>query len=218
MPETIITVQGHHLARFPAERATVAVTVQFDGPDREAAVAQASASADAVRAAIATIEGGVRVVSAGDVRTSSERPWSNDGAQLPLVHHASLPVTVEFIDLAAVNGWLDAALAIPGTTVQGVTWTLTERMRVAVTAEVRSRAVKDAVAKASIYAQALGLGTVTAIALADQGMLGDVAPQPGHGGFERAMAMKVSDGAPQLALNAEEVEIAAAVDARFVAS
>ena len=87
--------------------------------------------------------------------------------------------------------------------------------------EVRSRAVKDAVAKASVYAQSIGLGSVTAIALADPGMLGD--PSGGNPTLVQPMfargAMKAQfdSSAPQLALKPEEIAVASVVDARFTA-
>jgi uncharacterized protein len=98
---------------------------------------------------------------------------------------------------------------------------LTSVTETAVTAEVRSRAVKDAVAKASVYAQSIGLGSVTATAIADPGMLGDT--PAGGGGIqhmaERSM-MKASfdsGGGEPLALKPQQIEVSASVDARFVA-
>jgi uncharacterized protein YggE len=63
--------------------------------------------------------------------------------------------------------------SVDSVTVGSIDWALTEARTTGVTAEVRSRAVKDAVAKASVYAQSIGLGSVTAVAIADPGMLGD---------------------------------------------
>ncbi len=66
-----------------------------------------------------------------------------------------------------------------------LTWDLTDATRTSANTEVRSRAVKDAVAKAAVFAQAVGLGSVTAIALADPGMLGDHGPRAAATGPSR---------------------------------
>ena len=88
-------------------------------------------------------------------------------------------------------------------------------------AEVRSRAVKDAVAKASVYAQSIGLGSVTAVAIADPGMLGDQVRGGGDAAavsFMRAKAGGAGASEPTLSLKPEDIEVASVVDARFVAS
>ena len=72
-------------------------------------------------------------------------------------------------------------------------------------------------AKASVYAQSIGLGSVTAVALADPGMLGD---QVRGGGTPEASFMRaksVGGGEPSLSLKPEDIEVSAVVDARFVA-
>lgn len=221
MPETVITVQGHHSAWYPAERATVTVTVATDGPDRDEVFAAATTAADAVRATIPPLHnaesGPITRWSADTVRVWSQRPWSNTGEQLDLVHYASLDVTARFSSFDELSGWIESVVAVEGASIAGVEWSLSEARRATAATEARSRAVKDAVAKATIYAQSIGLGSVTATAVADPGMLGDSASPPG---FESRMAMKMDSagaGAP-LALKPEQIEVAASVDARFLAT
>lgn len=223
MPETIITVRGQHSAWFDAERAIVTISVNFDGPARDAVFASATTAADAVTETIASLHdsevGPITWWSADSVRVWSQRPWNDQGAQLDPVHYAALDLTAKFSNFTALSGWIEKVVEIPGVSVGGIQWSLTEGRITAVTAEVRSRAVKDAVAKASIYAQSIGLGTVSATAVADPGMLGDGAsPQPG---FEPRMAMKSMDsmgGGSPLALKPQQIEVSTSVDARFVAS
>lgn len=228
MADTIITVQGEHSAWYPAERATVHVGVQTEGPDRDEVFARAVASADAVRQSIEPLAdaqaGPITWWSADSVRVWSQRPWNNEGKQLPLVYSAALDVTAKFSDFTAIARWVETVATIEGVTVGSIQWALTDATRTSVTAEVRSRAVKDAVQKATVYAQSIGLGKVTAIALADPGMLGD--PSGGGGGFPpqggafRAMKADamMAPGGPELALKPEDIAVQAAVDARFIAS
>ncbi len=226
MSDTIITVQGEYSAWYPAERATVSASIHTDGPDRDSVFARAVESSDAVRALIEAIHdkqaGPITWWSSDSVRVWSERPWNQDGKQLAPVFHAAIDFTAKFKDFEALARWVESVAAIDAASVGSITWDLTDATRTSATVEVRSRAVKDAVAKASVYAQSIGLGSVTAIALADPGMLGDPSGG-GNGGpqpvFARA-AMKAqfdSSGGAQLALKPEEIAVASVVDARFTA-
>jgi len=220
MTDPIITVQGEFSAWYPAERGTASVTVQFDGPERDAVFAGAVASADALRGLIERDfdrnAGPITRWSSDSVRVWSERPWNADGAQLPLVFHAAVDFSARFSDFEVLARWVESAVAIDGVTVASIAWELTDATRTGATVEVRSRAVKDAVAKASVYAQSIGLGSVTAVALADPGMLGD--PAGGSSpSMSRAAMLKSFDSGQQLALKPEQIEVAAAVDARFIA-
>lgn len=225
MTETIITVQGEFSAYYPAERATVNLTVQADGADRARVFAEATEAAETVRASLLALHdqksGPVTWWSAESIRVWSERPWNQNGDQLPLVYHSSLGFSVKFSAFDTLSEWLESVAVIPGVTVNHVAWDLTDSSRTSATVEVRSRAVKDAVAKASVFAQSIGLGSVTAIALADPGMLGDQGgngPSPlGSPRMMKAQAFMDSSGGAPLNLTPEEIEIASAVDARFVA-
>jgi uncharacterized protein YggE len=225
---TIVTVRGEHSAWFPAERATVRATVHAFGAKREAVFARALAAADTLRGEIEPMvdkdAGPVTWWSSDRVSVWSERPWNNEGKQLPLVYHASLDVTAKFKDFDALSRWVESAAVVEDVTIAYVTWDLTEATKTSANTEVRSRAVKDAVAKASVFAQAVGLAKVTAIAIADPGMLGD---QSSGGGYAPPQLMKASmrggafdaqSAAPQLQLKPEEIEISSVVDARFSAA
>lgn len=226
MADTIITVQGEHSAWYPAERATVRASIQVDGPKRDAVFTSAVSASDAVRTSIEALfdkqTGPITWWSSDSVRVWSDRPWNNEGKQLPLVYHAAVDFSAKFLDFDALSGWVETVAAIEFVTIGSISWDLTDATRTSVTTEVRSRAVKDAVAKATVYAQSIGLGSVTAIALADPGMLGD----PSAGGaapapmMRAAMKMQAFDGggAPTLALKPEEIAVASIVDARFIAS
>jgi uncharacterized protein YggE len=225
MAETVITVQGEHSAWYPAERATVRSGIHAWGDNRDAVFGDAVAASDTVRGLIEPLvdasAGPITWWSSDSVRVWSERPWNNEGKQLDPVFHAAVDFTAKFRDFEALARWVEEVAGVEHATVGSIEWALTEATRTSATVEVRSRAVKDAVAKATVFAQSIGLGTVSAIALADPGMLGDPS---GGGGMPAPMlrgAMKASadfGGSPQLALRPEEIAVQALVDARFVAS
>jgi uncharacterized protein YggE len=225
MSDTIITVRGEYSAWYPAERATVHASVHTDGPKREQVFTRAVEASDALRNLIESVHdrdaGPITWWTSDSVRVWSERPWNSDGKQLPPVFHAAVDFTAKFKDFDALARWVESAATIDAVTVGTITWDLTDATRTSATSEVRSRAVKDAVAKATVFAQSIGLGKVTATALADPGMLGDPA---GAGGaptpvFARAAMKSFDNGAaPQLALKPEELAVTSAVDARFLAT
>ena len=223
MAETIITVQGRFSAFYPAERATVEVSVHHEASKRQPAYDATMAAADVVRDNIvalhSTTDGPITWWSSDSVQVWNEKPWSNDGKQLPPVFHTRVSFTAKFSDFAALSRWIEAVSSVDSVSVSSIDWALTEARTTGVTAEVRSRAVKDAVAKASVYAQSIGLGSVTAVAIADPGMLGD---QVRGGGAPEAAFMRAKSvggvSEPSLSLKPEDIEVSAVVDARFVAS
>lgn len=228
MTETVITVQGRNVARHAAERAVVRLGVSFDGPQRDAVFAKASAAAETLRDGIQPLHdsssGPITTWSSDSVQVWGDRPWNNEGKQLALVFHARIGFTAEFNDFDALSRFLEQQATADGVTINWVEWKLTDERKDAVTTEVRALAVADAVAKATVYARAVGLATLRAVAIADPGMLGDQSSASG-GGFEFAAAaprmMKASMdsvGGPELSLKPEEIEVAVVVDARFVAS
>lgn len=222
MADTVITVQGEFTAWYPAERATVYATVQLDGPARDAVFAAANASAAAVRDSITALHdpkaGPVTWWSSDSVRVWSDRPWNQNGEQLDLVYYSAIGFRVKFSDFATLAEWIEATARVDGATVSSIRWELTEATRNAVTTEVRSRSVKDAVTKATVFAQSIGLGSVTATALADPGMLGDQGGSPSPLAelrMAKSFDADVSGGA--LELKPEEIEVSSVVDARFLA-
>jgi uncharacterized protein len=221
MSETIITVRGHHEAWYRAERATVRLRAGFEGPEREPVLQRATGASETVTASLRAIHdpqsGPVTWWSADSIRVWSHRPWNKDGKQLPPVYHAELGITAKFRDFDALSRWIEQTAVLSGITIDGIDWALTEAKKTAVTAEVRSRAVRDATDKARVYAQSIGLAQVSAIALADPGMLGDPGG-PQHGAVAGTMSRATAAPNPgQLALAPEDIAVSATVDARFAA-
>src|SRR5699024_12660664 len=88
--------------------------------------------------------------------------------------------------------WVTELSQRDGVTVNRIEWTLTERTRDTVTAEVRRAAVADAIDKATAYAEAAGFARVHPVAISDPGLLqgtGDGSPAP------QASAYSDRDGA-----------------------
>ncbi len=220
---TEITVRGSYSAFQPPERATVRATLSFEGPQMQPAYDRVVRDLEAVKSSIVEIHdpenGPVTWWSTQHVRTWANRPWNQDGKQLPLVHHASVGVHVKFRDFGVLARWVGGHVEhTAGFSVDGVDWALTERLRHQLARDVRARAVQDAAERAQEYADALELGLVRPVALADAGMLGSgLHPMVAstEAAFMRGGAAQDSDA--QLALSPDDIEVAAVVDGRFVA-
>ena len=223
MSETIVTVQGTASEWFDAERATVNVTVQHDGPKREPVFEATTSVGAQVTAALAELEGSaVTRWSSDRVSVWSNRPWNNEGKQLAPVYYAALSASARFQDFDALSAFVERFATTAGVTIASITWDLTEERRLAVTSDIQTKAVQDAVVKATTYARAAGLSTVTALAIADPGMLGDGSAGSGPHPLERQagkmlMAMDARGGGTPLAFTPDRIEVSASIDARFLA-
>jgi len=224
MSETVITVQGRFSAYYPPERATLFLGVHLEGSNRDGVFSATNESADLVRGRITGAHdrssGPITWFSSDNVQIWTEKPWNANGLQLDPVFHAQIGFTVKFSDFVHLARFVEDVVPVPGVTVDHIEWTLTDTSRLGALAEVRSRAVKDSVAKATVYAQSIGLGTVRAIALADEGMLSDLSPRAGQGPSATSLRLGVAPGSagPELSLKPEDIEVAAVIDARFLAT
>lgn len=223
---TVVTVQGRHSARYPAERATLRLRVNHDGSKREPVFAAATATSESMRARLTALHdataGPVVSWSSNTVRVWGDRPWNNEGQQLAMVYHAVISFTAQFSDVDALSHFVESAATTDGVTIDSLEWSLTDQRQRDVDNEARTGAVADAVAKATAYAKAIGRSNVTATAIADPGMLGD-SSGASAGGYELTSAtrsfMKMdAAGGAELSLSPEDIEVSASVDARFVAS
>ena len=219
---TEITVRGtFHTFQAP-ERATVHATIAFSGPSMEPTYGRVARDLESLKATVTPLktgdDGPVTWWSAEQLRTWSNRPWNKDGIQLALVHHASVGLEVKFRDFTALSRWVGHHVAnTEGFRVSHIEWALTSKRRKELQRQARTRAVEDAVVKAQEYGQALGLRKIRPVAIADAGMLGaNLQPRGGEtaGYMREAVPM---GGAPDIALLPEDIEVSAAVDARFVA-
>ena len=150
---TEITVRGAYSTFQAPERGTVHASIAYEGPTMEPVYERVARDLEAMKASIIPLksgdEGAVTWWSAEQLRTWSNRPWNQDGKQLPLVHHASVGVEVKFRDFTALSRWVGGHIAnTEGFRVSNVEWSLTVKRREKLLKEARTRAVHDAVTRA----------------------------------------------------------------------
>ena len=210
---TEITVRGSFSAFQPPERGTVHASISYHGPEKDWVYDQVARDLAVVKESILRLEdgddGAVTRWSAAQLRTWSHRPRNEDGDELPVIHDASVGVEVRFRDFTALSQWVGGH----------VEWALTATSRDELVTRVRTRAVQDAAARAQLYADALELGKVRPIAIADAGMLGAEAHSQGGDGMGFLHAAPASSrGGPDVELVPKDISVSATVDARFVAA
>lgn len=223
MNDVVISVRGEHEIRRAPEEAVARLTIRAEGPERGAVVERISALTEPVRDdLIARKEaGGVVEWSSQRVSIWSDRPWNADGKRLAPVHYASVEVTATFTDFAALSWWVGDAAEREGVQIGEVEWRLSSATRVNVERDAATEAVHVAVWRAEAYAAALGIGSVTALEVADVGLLSrqsDGAGQPPMlKGMRAASFAADAGGGSGLQFEPEDIVITAAVEARFVA-
>ncbi|SIT72227.1 SIMPL domain-containing protein [Microbacterium sp. RU33B] len=224
MSEVIITVRGEHEARVAPEEAVARLTVRADGPERGAVVERIVALTEPLRDDLAArkTEGGVREWSSQRVSVWANRPWNDKGKQLALVHYASVELTATFTDFGALSWWLTTVAEREGVQIDGVSWQLSPATRKATEADVAARAVSVAVDRATAYAGAIGLASVTPLEIADLGLLtegGQSGAMPVMHNAKVRMFGAVADsaGGGSLEFQPEDIVVTAGVEARFTA-
>lgn len=222
MSEVTITVRGEHETRVLPEEAVAHLSVRAEGPERGAVVERIAALAAPLREELTTRKDAEGVTDWSSQRVSvwANRPWNNEGKQLALVHYASVEITATFTDFAALSWWISDVAERDGVQVDNVTWRLTPATAKSMEADVAAQAVQVAVDRATAYASAIGLASLTPLEIADLGLLTDASPGPAPAPkMMRAVAMGAMDsgGAPAVELQPEDIVVTAAVEARFSA-
>lgn len=221
---TEITVRGSYAAFRPPERGTVHASISYHGHEKDWVYDQVARDLDVVKESILRLKdgdnGAVTWWSAAQLRTWSHRPISDDNALLPLIHDASVGIEVKFRDFTVLSQWVGRHITgTEGFGLSYVKWALTTKSQDELVAQVRTGAVRDAAARAQLYADALDLGVVRPVAIADAGMLGAQAHSQGDDGIGALNAAPgSSSGGPDVQLVPEDIRVSATVDARFVAA
>jgi len=220
MSEVIITVRGEHETRVAPEEAVATITVRAEGPERGEVVERISALAAPLRDDLAARKtaGGVAEWSSQRVSLWANRPWNNEGTQLALVHYASVELTATFTDFAALSWWLTDVAERDGVQIDGVSWRLTPGSESSAEAAVAAQAVRVAVDRATAYASAIGLSSVTPVEIADVGLLthGDGGAPPEMLRMANA-SFRAEAAGPAFEFEPKDIVVSAAVEARFTA-
>ncbi len=218
-----ITVSGTGRSSLRPERATLHLTAGFEGGDKAEAMSEATRvvnelSADLRR--LKELDPSPTTWSAVlPIGTRSWRPWSDQGAILPMRHAASARLMVKFRDFPTLAGFADHWGGRPGVTLGHIEWTLTETRQKETERSVLAQAVEVARERAQVLATAAGAGEVRCLEVSDPGMLGHrTEGEPMMLAASRsAYAKDAGGGGEGIEIAPEDVDIEATVHARFTA-
>ncbi|MFC8799531.1 SIMPL domain-containing protein [Promicromonospora sp. NPDC057138] len=221
---TRIAVEGQATRTHPAERGTVNLHVAFSGTLRNDVVDQVA------RTHTILVEQAKAHVSAG-----AAEKWDSDsvhsyvyddrvrnsetgGKQRVRRFRASARLSVTFRDFEALSTWLADIMDVDGVEIDRVTWALTDETRKTLLAEARVEAAEETVVRAQSYADALGLGPVSPVAIYEAGLRGG-----GGGGGNvpmygmRASAMADAGGGAQVELQPRDIDVDITLSADYEA-
>ena len=218
-----ITVSGTGRSSLRPERATLHLTAGFESGDKAEAMSEATRvvnelSADLRR--LKELDPSPTTWSAVlPIGTRSWRPWSDQGAILPMRHAASARIMVKFRDFPTLAGFADHWGGRPGITLGHIEWTLTEARQKETERSVLAQAVEVARERAQVLATAAGAGEVRCLEVSDPGMLGHrTEGEPMMLAASRsAYAKDAGGGGEGIEIAPEDVDIEATVHARFTA-
>lgn len=217
-----ITVAGTGSASLRPERATIHLTVGFEGPEPQGPLDRTTDLLQRLQAELSRLKAAVPSPTTWSavlpIRTRSWRPYSDKGNLTALVYAAAAQLQVKFRDVAGLARFVETWAGVDGITVVGVSWTLTEATRQEQERQVLTRAVEQARDRARVIAAAAGAGDVRILEVADPGLLGGdrhatSAPSAVAG---RATGSATSTTPGAVDLSPQDVELSAVVHARFV--
>ncbi|TWS18708.1 SIMPL domain-containing protein [Tsukamurella asaccharolytica] len=229
------TVRGRHEVAVPAERATIHIIIRHIGPEKREIFEATAADTEQLTTELRYLHhpetGPVTDWTASDLELGAHARWTKDGERLDDEHYARIRIAAEFSDFEELNRFTGAVAALDGGAIDHTHWSITDASRDAAEQEVRAGAARDARDRAQVYADALGLGSVRAVSVAEPGLLQAASPRSPlgapHGAPDGDAAAFAPDpdssvtGAPpprpSIAQTPEDITVAASVEARFVA-
>ncbi|MEC4612822.1 SIMPL domain-containing protein [Tsukamurella tyrosinosolvens] len=224
------TVRGRHEVAVPAERATIHLTIRHAGTDKKRIFDDTAAATEQLSTELRYLHhpdtGPVTDWAASDLEVGAHQRWTKDGDRLDDEHYANIRIAVEFSDFDELNRFTGAIAQVDGGAIDRTRWSITEASLAAAEREARAGAARDARERAQVYADALGLGTVRAVFIAEPGLLRASSPRSPLGGQPDASdggsgdilpAPLGAEPAPRryIEQTPEDIAVAASVEAHF---
>jgi uncharacterized protein YggE len=194
LPPAVITVTGEGRVIAVPDMAMVSVGVQTDADTASAALSENSAKLAAVieRLKAAGIE--PRDVQTSGLSLGPRYDYGKQDGTPPTVvgYTASNMVTVRVRALDTVGSVLDGVVADGANTLNGLSFGLAEDR--AALDEARRLAVKDAAAKAALYAEAAGVKVGRVTSISEAGIFAPPMPMAMEAGFAKSADVPVAPG------------------------
>lgn len=168
----VVTARGSAERELQPERATLRASLGFESSSLDSAVSRTTALVTEVVPTLEELNGSaITKLVINPLRTSTWRPYANDGTLKPVRYSASVSISAEFVDFVELARTSVRLGERDGVSLNDVEWTLTPETRRAVEAEVLAEAIADAEARAEVMAHAAHCGGVEFTKLADSGLM-----------------------------------------------
>ncbi|MCF8508142.1 MAG: SIMPL domain-containing protein [Hyphomonadaceae bacterium] len=171
-PETTITLMGRGSIEQPPDVAMINVGVQVEAKTAAEAMAQQATNMNGVFAAVKAAGIADRDMQTGNMSLNPVYEYPNNARPRLTGYQASNSITIKVRKLDTLGKTLDAVVKGGGNTINGISFSVDQPDKFQ--NEARVEAIKDAAAKAELYAQAVGYKVKRIVTISEQ----EFYPQP----------------------------------------
>jgi len=171
-PETTITLMGRGSIEQPPDVAMINVGVQVEAKTAAEAMAQQATNMNGVFAAVKAAGIADRDMQTGNMSLNPVYEYPNNARPRLTGYQASNSITIKVRKLDTLGKTLDAVVKGGGNTINGISFSVDQPDNFQ--NEARVEAIKDAAAKAELYAQAVGYKVKRIVTISEQ----EFYPQP----------------------------------------
>ena len=171
-PETTITLMGRGSIEQPPDVAMINVGVQVEAKTAAEAMAQQATNMNGVFAAVKAAGIADRDMLTGDMSLNPAYEYPNNARPHLTGYQASNSITIKVRQLDTLGKTLDAVVKGGGNTINGISFSVDQPDKFQ--NEARVEAIKDAAAKAELYAKAVGYKVKRIVTISEQ----EFYPQP----------------------------------------
>ncbi len=171
-PETTLTLMGRGSIEQPPDVAMINVGVQVEAKTAAEAMAQQATNMNGVFAAVKAAGIADRDMQTGNMSLNPVYEYPNNARPRLTGYQASNSITIKVRKLDTLGKTLDAVVKGGGNAINGISFSVDQPDKFQ--NEARVEAVKDAAAKAELYAQAVGYKVKRIVTISEQ----EFYPQP----------------------------------------
>jgi uncharacterized protein YggE len=171
-PETTITLMGRGSIEQAPDVAMINVGVQVEAKTAADAMAQQATNMNGVFAAVKAAGIADRDMQTGNMSLNPVYEYPNNARPRLTGYQASNSITIKVRKLDTLGKTLDAVVKGGGNTINGISFSVDQPEKFQ--NDARVEAIKDAAAKAELYAQAVGYKVKRIVTISEQ----DFYPQP----------------------------------------
>lgn len=216
MTPITINVTGSSTIHQPPEQAVLFFHVQSEGSSSDTVSKEVTATSNQLQQTFKELKSDslapapVAAFSTSSLRSWSERPRDRDGNPGERVHYAQLRSEATFREFKKLSEVAGRLAAYPNVAISNIDWRLTDETKQELGSKTRKLAMKDAIQKASDYAEVIGR-EVNPVEITDMESPGLHSPR-----YLTAMAAcPMEDEREELDLTPQDVELTSSIQVNF---